>query len=455
MKILNGLFPNMVLCRGSKSSGSHKFSGACRDSGALRLWILAHSGKIIPGFDGITCGKAAGGRFSGIFSGLPAGGPYTIRLKAGNEEVTVKNVLVGDLWLLAGQSNMQGYGNLEDAYPSPDDNVRVYYMNDLWGRAQEPVCLPHIANASVHARLRALPQDPGWKDPLGKGTGPGVAFADILFKKTAIPQGLIMCAHGGTGMGQWSPGLKNRGDDSLYGAALNRARRNGGRVSGIVWYQGCNDTGRESSKVFERAMKHLIASFRRDLHSPSLPFIQAQLCRCTGLPDAANEGWSAVREIQRLLPRRLENVMTIPTIDLELDDTIHLSGKSQNILGRRFAQAAYTMLNGKNAQPLQISPGAITIKEVPRKGEKQLIVSFKNVAGQLVAGSRPAGFSFNRSTSDLSFRTELKGNQVILHLAQNVKVESIAYGYGANPYCNIIDEGGRSLPAFSFRNVRK
>ena len=66
---------------------------------------------------------------------------------------------------------------------------------------------------------------------MGKGAGPGVSFANEMFRLTGVPQGLICCAHGGTTMAQWDPKLKKDGDNSLYGAMLNRVKRNGGEQS--------------------------------------------------------------------------------------------------------------------------------------------------------------------------------------------------------------------------------
>ena len=49
-----------------------------------------------------------------------------------------------------------------------------------------------------------------------RGVGPAVAFAQEMFRRTGVPQGILACAHGGTSMSQWDPKLKKLGGKSLY-----------------------------------------------------------------------------------------------------------------------------------------------------------------------------------------------------------------------------------------------
>ena len=362
-------------------------------------------------------------------------------------------MLVGDVWVLGGQSNMQGYGNLSGAYGNSSPMVRAYYMDDRWGRAKEPITCPPIAHAPVHWRLYGLtvPQPAKWKEPMGKGAGPGISFANEMFRLTGVPQGVICCAHGGTTMAQCDPELKKEGDNSLYGAMLNRVKRNGGFVSGMIWYQGCSDANEEAIPLFRQNMIRFVKALRRDFRFPGMPFVQVQIARLVSADAGSDKNWTCIREIQRTLQSSIRNLLTVPAVDLELDDGIHLSGKSQITLGRRLAEAAYTLTGGKGALPPPIEFDSMKLKALPGKGEFQCVVSFRNVVGELVSAGRPAGFMFNGSSADLSFRAELKGNSVILHCGFGVPVTSLGYGCCANPYCNIHDRAGRSLPAFAWQ----
>jgi len=171
---------------------------------------------------------------------------------------TVEDVLVGDVWILAGQSNMQGVGLLKHRLP-PVDAVRAFYMDDRWAPAEDPIHNLDAAVDSVHVELSGgtRPQPARFT-----GVGPGVAFGQDMFEATGVPQGLIACAHGGTSMEQWDPALKRLGSRSLYGAMLRRFQKNGSRVAGVVWYQGESDANAEAAPHYTRRMKRLVRAMR-------------------------------------------------------------------------------------------------------------------------------------------------------------------------------------------------
>ncbi len=456
MKITDGLWNRMVIRRNSKNVSAQPFAGICSGKGDVVAVVTDAKGKTVPSFHGIVCGSAVGGKFSGTLSGLKSGGPYRITLSIGNESATVEDLLVGDVWLLGGQSNMQGYGNLDNAVRACSPMIRAYTMDDRWGLAKEPVIQPHIANAPVHWRRMGIaqPEPPRkWRDPFHKGVGPGISFANEMFRKTGVPQGLIACAHGGTTMEEWNPKLKSRGDDSLYGAMMNRIRRNGGLVSGMVWYQGCSDATSERVPLFRRRMIDFIRSLRKDLQFPEMPFVQVQISRLVNSQDSGNHFWTEIREIQRTLPHKVRNLLTVSAIDLELDDNIHLSGTAQGILGKRLGEAMQTLLGMKNALPPPPDFASIRRKPHPKAIENLVVVKFRNIVGKLESDGRPSGFSCNQSLTDQCFRTELKGDCVILHCDPSLAISDIAYGYGCNPYCNLRDSAGRPLPAFAPQSI--
>ena len=79
-----------------------------------------------------------GGRYA--LTGIPVGGPYSVTLSDEESSVTFEDMYVGDLWMLAGQSNMEGAGKVREpqlAYDkNPIESIRAYYMNESWGVAK-------------------------------------------------------------------------------------------------------------------------------------------------------------------------------------------------------------------------------------------------------------------------------------------------------------------------------
>ena len=94
-----------------------------------------------------------------------------------------------------------------------------------------------------------------------------------------FPIGLVACAHGGTSMEQWNPAKKGEGGNSLYGSMLRQIKLAGGKVKGVLWYQGESDANPEASKKYPQVFADFIASVRADLGQPDLPFYFVQIGR--------------------------------------------------------------------------------------------------------------------------------------------------------------------------------
>jgi sialate O-acetylesterase len=101
--------------------------------------------------------KVRGNEFTLQFVSLPAGGPYSVIFTDGKKRLVVKDVLVGDVWICAGPSNMQGLGYLQYA-EKPHPQVRAFYMDDHWAVARDPLGARSIESATIEL-LNPLTQD--------------------------------------------------------------------------------------------------------------------------------------------------------------------------------------------------------------------------------------------------------------------------------------------------------
>ena len=367
---------------------------------------------------------------------LKTGGPYEIGGAA--------NVFAGDLWVLAGQSNMEGVGDLVDV-ETPHPLVHSFGSREQWAAAEEPLHWLGESPRPIHHAIWGLPmpETPAPRDnSRTKGAGLGLTFAKTLADATGVPIGLIPSAHGGTSMQQWEPSRKHLGGGSLYGATLARVAANGGKVAGILWYQGESDANPADAPLYESRMTELIRSFRADFGRPDLPFYFVQL---GGFVTPADPGlvasWSAVRESQRRLADSVPNVGMVSAVDCGLDDGIHIDTPGLKMLGRRLAAVAL----GTPAPALKLvsyDPAA-----------HQIRVSFDNIQGRLTALGRPAGFSLRDASGSeipLIYKTLLDGAGAVLKLNEDPSPIGLHlwYGYGLYPYCNLTDTSGASIPAF-------
>jgi len=459
MQITSGLTSNQVIQR-EKNKAAVTVSGKSKNSGNVVIRIVSKKSK--------SAWKKAGRSVKGLFtvkvSGLKTGGPYTVEFKieGSTEGVKVSNVFVGDLWIMGGQSNMQGVGLLADAV-KPHPMVQMFTSADKWMRAKEPVNFNGWSKYKAYRR-----EDPFLsKEESAKllkenirGTGPGLAFARELYERVNVPIGLIPCALGGSSLTEWSPKKKKLGPDSLYGALLERVKLCGGNVKGMIWYQGCSDAHKTDSPKFTKNMQNLISSFRKDLKLKTLPIVMVQIANffCSGRwPNAIHEGWSSIREQQRHLPKKIKNTTIVATIDLTLDDGIHISGKSHVVLGKRLAAQADRLVYGKKKiKPApQVKKISWTLGEKISGQEKVLAVTFENVSGKLLApDNRPMGFSIrNKKHEDMPtiYKTEIRNNVVLLYTEvrkEDTPKVNLFYGYGKHTYCNLRDDSGSGVLAF-------
>ena len=451
MEILTGLFDHMVLQRNGRNRSEASITGTASASGRLFARVTSN-GEAVKGWGRKQIGEVKRGKLKAVIAGLPTGGPYEIELcvTAGKEAVdqlTVRDVLVGDVWLVGGQSNMQGCGQIQNA-ARPQPQVRAFNMDDQWRVAKDPIHNMWACVDQVHIELCG-----GLRPERNTthGVGPAVAFGQEMQRRTSVPQGLIASAHGGTSMAQWDPSRKKEGGRSLYGAMIRRLMRSGGRTAGMIWYQGESDANPDAAPQYTDRMKGLIRAVRRDTKSPRLPVAVVQISRLVA--DWPNsEAWNSVQDQERRLQDLVPNVANVPSIDLTLEDLIHLGGSDVNRLGRRLGQAMHAMVGGRGAGKLPIAIKKISSEIERRSGLANIVVEFANVEGKLQSGDRPAGFDLiDENGVPYVFDVRLKKNCAILRTCctlAGLADKHLHYGRGHNPVCNITDEADRSLPVF-------
>jgi sialate O-acetylesterase len=290
-----------------------------------------------------------------------------------------------------------------------------------------------------------------WVAKRKRGAGLGLPFAKLMLDRTGVPIGLIPCAHGGTSMEQWSPTLKDKQGDSYYGATYRRFLAVGGRIRGILWYQGESDANPKAVAAFPEKFEQLIAAFRSDFLNPDLPFYYVQLGRHVNYKNQAE--WNAVQEAQRKLESRIPKVGMVPAIDLTLDDTVHISTAGHKLLATRLAnQVAHDLHTDlEKFRPYKRGPRPVNAK---REGDVIRIL-FAEVNGKLVSTGRLGGFSIHDAKGEpfpAIFRAQIDprdGNSVVLSVSGKLpEGATVHYAAGRDPYANLNDELDMGAPAF-------
>lgn len=466
MTIRAGLADYQVFQRDTSGAATIRFSAVLseRQSGKVECRVIAQRSGAVAA-DWHEVGTCRGGQVQATLARLITGGPYAVQVRvvASNggviAEKEVRHILVGDLWVLAGQSNMQGIGELRDA-PEPSILVNSYGFDEQWSFAADPLHWLLDSPDPVHhggrapeelARARAAAK----RDPQ-TGVGLALPFAKELVARTGVPIGLVPCAHGGTAMEQWDPAKRDQGGISLYGSMFRRFLAVGGRVRGVLWYQGESDANQSQAPLFHDRFLALVAAIRRDFGDPQLPFYFVQLGRYVAAHE--NPYWNVIREQQRLCAVELPHAGMVTAIDLPLDDPIHISSKGHERLGRRLARLVLRDLFGHSE--IQPGPTLADIAIIPFRFPRYRL-TFAGVNGRLCSPPVPSGFSIRDSQGQdlrLIYKVELAATEpcIDLYLRQASPPDAqLWYGWGLDPHCTVTDELDMGLPAFGPVNLNQ
>lgn len=275
---------------------------------------------------------------------VPQGGLYRIEtalqldggpVEWGQRGDMVHCVGVGDLWIIAGQSNAEGHGKSPVPDP-PELGVHMFRASGRWALATHPL---GDSTGTLYPPNR-----------LGSNTShsPWLAFGKTLRAELGVPIGLIPASLGGSPMAAWTRGVNG----VLFANMLRYVHDAGGAARGLVWYQGESDAGPQTRRVYARHFRRFVADLRQELGDPALPVIATQLNRYVGegYGAAVHESWEAMRQIQRDLARTLRHVFLLSTLDLNLSDVIHTNSAGNVVIGQRAASAALGGAYGRDVK---------------------------------------------------------------------------------------------------------
>lgn len=280
------------------------------------------------------------GDWSVVFESVPAGGPYRIETYMEYEGWDglsctrgdmVHHVGVGDVFVIAGQSNAAGRAK-DPVEDPPEIGVHLLRDSGKWDLASHPL---GETTGSVHL---------GHFENHNPGHTPWLHFAKILKRALGYPIGLVMCAYGGSPLRWWNPGENG----SLTKNMLEMLADYDLHPKAMLWYQGEAEGFENSAETYFARFASFLSSVRASLGQPELPVITFQLnrqyCPCDLTLDRQ---WGLVRQAQADAMHRLKNVWTLPAMDVSMYDFIHNSAGGNLVLGERAAKCALDVLYGK------------------------------------------------------------------------------------------------------------
>lgn len=375
--------------------------------------------------------------------------PYSLQLRYAGETVAeLTNVYVGDVFVAAGQSNMelnhaQYYEGSGNAYnfgnglvsqtdlPKPlvDKHVSFVVASHTIGTDDFPLS---NVNTNADAWLDANTENSQHLSYLAQ------QFAmQLRAKHPNVPIGIIQTAWGGTRITRHV-----RGGD-IYENHI--APLQGFHVAGVLWYQGCDDSANYATAMqYESQMTALINQYRSVFGRGDLPFLYVQLARWSGYQYTQN-----VREAQRTVLdnanlRNTSNVVMTVSLDTDKGTSALIHPLGKDILGARMAAQYLAMENGSKSDadvpngPLferaqHTSDGliAISFKEGTANGLKAMQPNYTKSAGAKAPDyTKKSGATPLDGISNIATPTtlDLQGFEVADHSGQWTPVDATIEG---------------------------
>ena len=223
-------------------------------------------------------------------------------------------------FLLIGQSNMAGRGDIGDV--PPIENKQCYMLRmGRWQKMREPI----------------NPDRPIFSGRFRSGVGLGASFADSVANTFGWRVGLIPCADGGTKLSQWAPG------ELLFDHAvmMTKLACRTSRLSGILWHQGESDCGSdESVAAYKGKFIEMITALRRELGAEDLPLLIGELSEQIGeewkVEDRPRKMNAVFQEIAATLPHTA--VVSAKGLGLK-PDNLHFNAVALREFGVRYFEA--------------------------------------------------------------------------------------------------------------------
>jgi len=471
---------NMVLQRGMK----------------IPVWGTADSNELVTvTIDTVTVQKTAGrdGRWMLRLGKMEAGGPYEMTV-SGYNSITFTNVMIGEVWVCSGQSNMamtvaSVQGIDEQVAQADFPNIRHFKVD----------------NVSTEQPQFDFPgQKPSWvpctPDTVGTFSAVAFFFGRELYQKLDVPIGLVHTSWGGSVAEAWTsrktlestpelrpivenldslvaaypeariqyqkqhaewqkamadsvrplppmplppmgPGM-NSYPSGLYNAMLAPMIPYG--IAGVIWYQGESNSVR--AHQYRTLFPAMITDWRRAWNQGDFPFLFVQIANweTDTIPVEGTWGsWAELREAQ-LMTLSLPNIGMAVTIDIGDAYNIHPNNKWD--VGHRLALNALQKAYGRNI----VASGPV-YTAMYREGNA-VRLRFRHIADGLVSKNDEPLTGFQIAGTDRVFHeaaARIAGTEVVVSSEAVPSPAAVRYGWDDNPSCNLFNTEG--LPASPFR----
>jgi sialate O-acetylesterase len=424
---------------------------------------------------------------------MPVGGPFTMTV-AGENTLSLQGVLVGEVWVCSGQSNMQmavrNCNNAEEEiaaakYPrirlltvpllgtqEPQEDFNgnwvecspetvggfsaagYFFGRELYNRLDVPIGLIHCSwggsACEAWVKRSALESDPQYKpllerwDEIAAGYDAEKVEADYQKQveawKTAVAAAKAE--------GKTPPAAPRKPSNSLGGQHRPANLYNGMllplipyAIRGAIWYQG--ETNASRAYQYRSLFPLMIESWRKDWNQGDFPFYFVQLANFKAVtPEPGESDWAELREAQSMT---LKAPNTGQAVIIDVGEANNIHPKDKQAVGNRLALWALAKDYGKDV----VFSGP-TCESMKKEGGT-ILLRFGNLGGGLAAKDGPLrGFAIAGADKKFVWAdARIDGDAVVVSSPDVPDPVAVRYAWADNPVCNLYNEAG--LPASPFR----
>lgn len=443
------------------------------------VWGTANAGeKITVSFAGQTVTTQAGadGKWLLRFNPLKASAePRTLTI-TGTNQIELQNVLVGEVWICSGQSNME----LVPAKGLFDPGPEIAAAN--WPKIRMLLVEKVVAEQPL-SDLKGT-----WAectpDVMQKFSAAAYFFGREIHQKVGVPVGLVGIYYGGSNGQAWVRRGALEADPDLAGyvtewdARLQAAKAErtttglrpstnepvtsryrpanfyNGMVApllrfairGVIWYQGeANTANVKDAALYAKLFRTLITDWRAEWGEGDFPFLFVQLPGSEPrYPQPTDSAWARVRESQQQA-LVLKNTLMEVTIDIGEGANVHAHNKRD--VGLRLAWLALNKVYGQRG----VACEGPKFRSVKLQGGKA-VLSFTNPGGGLISRNAEGLKGFAIAGADQNFvwaEAKIVGDVVIVSSPQVKVPVAVRYAWADNPEVSLFNQDG--FPAAPFR----
>jgi sialate O-acetylesterase len=465
----------------------------------VHVWGNASPGQpVAVSFRGESRGTEADplGHWSVYLKPGAAGGPFQLTVRgisasvastAPEQPITLDDIMVGDVWVASGQSNMEfplGRANTaaQDLPTAANPQIRLlmirklssdYAMPDAatdgwtastpdtakefsavaWYFAREIALREHVTVGVIDAtwggtvgeawvRLTALGEDASLAPIFvarGKMTDKA---ADAVAQEKDEQRQRDEAKAAGRPIPQfpWHPPLNSWGPGLLWNGMI--APLTPLPIRGVLWYQGESNSALARVDSYDRVMRTLIEDWRRQWGVGDFPFLYVQISNFTSTPA---EDWAELRE-QQVRTLGMRNTAMVVTIDIGNPTDVHPTDKLD--VGLRLTRAARALAYGESVEYF----GPTFRQSTPEGGSIRVYLDHARglmARGGAVTGIEVAGRDGNYSTATAT----IDGTTILASSPNVANPVRVRYGWANSPQCNLFN--GEGLPASPFTSEKQ